>query len=122
LTVSGFPFVLNTATGPSTITATAGTVLDAGSAGGSFFGAGAVTIGAAGGSNVITQSGAGAILLGGGDGSDTIVAGGTSGTVTGGAGNNVINENGSGILVQSQGTDVVSVSGANDPSSAVRAR
>ena len=105
-TVSGFGFVVDQATTAGAVSVSAGTSLITGTVGGSFVGAGAVTIGAVSGNTNIFQTGAGSVLIGGGDGNDLISASGT-GTLTGGAGNNQIFANGTSQTILSTGTDTV---------------
>jgi Ca2+-binding RTX toxin-like protein len=112
---AGYNFIENDVSGPTTITAAAGTSIISSTGGGLFVETGPATIAASGGNNVISQTGAGAILLASGGGNNTITAAGTSGTVAGGLGANLINESGSGVTVLSTGgTDTINSSGSGN--------
>jgi collagen type I/II/III/V/XI/XXIV/XXVII alpha len=95
---AGYEYVVNGATGPTTIVAAPGTTIVSDDGGGANYtetGNGAVNIAVAGEFNVIT-------------------AGGTSGTILSGSGFDTINASGSNQLIVLAGSDSVSVSGSND--------
>ena len=109
---AGYGFIIANGALAETIVGGPGSVILSNTQGGAFFGTGAMTVAAAGGSNAISQSGAGAVALASGAGNDTIWAAGTGGTISGGLGHNLFILSGTGEFIHSTGTDTISMTGA----------